>query len=89
MAAGSADENDDRLIERFSNPYRRYRGKVTPQNLAFDANLQEFANRIGIICNLENAGKVSPHEAYTEIRELWQQLEASKENLLDPTDEPE
>ena len=82
MVEGPEDDND-RIIERFSNPYYRYRGEVTPQNLAFDANLQEFANRVAIICNLENAGKIPPQDAYEKIRELWQQLEVSKENLLD------
>ncbi len=77
-----SDDSNDKPIERFSNPYYSYRGKVTPQNLAFDANLQEFAHRVSIICNLENAGKILPHNAYKEIQGLWQQLERSKNSLL-------
>ena len=81
--------DDDRKqdIEKFGNPYRRYRGEMTPQNLVFDANLQEFAYRVSVICTLENAGKLSPQEAYKQISALWSTLEISKENLLDPQDD--
>lgn len=73
----------DPSIDDFGNPYYRYRGEVTPQNLVFDANLQEFAYRVTTICNLENAGKIPPQKAYEQIRELWSELELSKKNLLD------
>lgn len=73
-------------FEDFSNPYRRYRGNTTPQNLIFDANLQEFAYRINVICNLENNGKIGPKEAYKQIRELWRQLKKSKKMLFKPQD---
>jgi hypothetical protein len=69
--------------EDFLNPKSRYRGEFTPGNLAFDANLQEFANRIAIICALENGGKVPPSEAYEQIKQLWKELKASKQNLID------
>jgi len=59
-----------------------YRGVFSPENLAFDANLQEFTNRISIICALETGGKISPIEAYQQIRDLWTELDQSKQNLL-------
>ena len=37
----------------FFNPKIPYRGEVKPENLVFNANLQEFALEIGYICNLE------------------------------------
>jgi hypothetical protein len=68
--------------ERFMNPRSRYRGDFSPQNVAFDANLQEFTNRISIICALETGGKISPIEAYQQIKDLWTELDQSKKNLL-------
>ncbi|MBD2317878.1 DUF7219 family protein [Phormidium tenue] len=68
--------------ESFLNPISNFRGEFTPQNLAFDANLQEFTNRISIICALETGGKISPNEAYLQIKELWKKLDASRQNLL-------
>jgi hypothetical protein len=71
---------DDR--SDFINPRSRYHGKFTPTNLAFNANLQEFSNRIGLICGLETNGKLTSDEAYRQIRALWKQLKRSKKSLL-------
>lgn len=68
--------------DRFFNPISNFRGEFSPQNLAFDANLQEFTNRISIICALETGGKISPNEAYQQIKELWNKLDKSREHLL-------
>ncbi len=65
----------------FLYPQRRYHGQVKPENLVFDANLQEFAQRVNFICNLENNGKLSPEESYNEVEALWQQLTLSKKLL--------
>jgi len=73
--------------DEFIYPRGKYRGEFSPQNLMFDANLQEFAQRIGIICALENGGKISPQEAYTQIKIIWKELKASKHNLLDDPNE--
>jgi hypothetical protein len=59
----------------------RYHGKVKPEYLAFDANLQEFARKVGYISALETAGKLSPEEAYKQIQMLWKQLKHSKKEL--------
>jgi hypothetical protein len=54
-----------------------YRGEFTPQNLMFNANLQEFTTRVSYICNLQTIGKISTEDAYKQINELWQQVEHS------------
>ncbi|GBO54789.1 hypothetical protein APA_2840 [Pseudanabaena sp. lw0831] len=68
--------------DRFLNPISNFRGEFSPQNLAFNANLQEFTNRISIICALETGGKISSNEAYQQIKELWNKLDTSRQNLL-------
>jgi hypothetical protein len=80
---GASDMTDPIGKEQFLNPRARFQGEFTPENLAFDANLQEFANRITLICALENGGKISPQDAYGQIKGLWAELKRSKKNLLD------
>lgn len=53
----------------------------TAEELIFDSNLQEFAQKIGFICGLEANGKISPAEAYDRIKKLWKELKVSKKNL--------
>lgn len=65
----------------FLYPYSRYQGQVKPENLVFNANLQEFAQRISYICNLETGGKLSPEEAYQQIKMLYKGLKRSKKQL--------
>lgn len=65
----------------FLYPQSSYHGKFTPENLVFNANLQEFAQKVGYITSLETNGKLSPPEAIAQIRALWKQLEQSKEQL--------
>lgn len=65
----------------FLSPRGRYYGKFTPQNLAFDANLQEFAQKVTFICALETNGKFTPEQAYEEIQALWLKLKKSKIEL--------
>ncbi|MFN6198199.1 MAG: hypothetical protein ACLBM7_15640 [Dolichospermum sp.] len=67
--------------EDFLYPRGRYYGHVKPENLLFNANLQEFAQKVSYICNLETGGKIPPGEAYKEIKSLWKQLEHSKKEL--------
>ncbi len=67
----------------FIYPYRSYHGEETLPHIIFDANLQEFSDRVAIICALENGGKISPEEAYKQIKELWKEMKAFKKNLLD------
>ncbi|MGA7935373.1 MAG: hypothetical protein WCA35_17620 [Kovacikia sp.] len=65
----------------FLHPRSRYRGEFTPEHLVFNSNLQEFAQKIIYICNLETAGKISTEEAYKQIKDLWKQLKQSKKEL--------
>jgi len=65
----------------FLYPRSRYYGQVKPENLVFNANLQEFTQRVNVICNLETSGKLSSEEAYEQIKSLWEQLERSKHQL--------
>jgi hypothetical protein len=67
--------------DEFLYPRGRYYGQVKPENLVFNANLQEFAQRVGYICNLETSGKLGPEEAYEQIRSLWKQLKRAKKEL--------
>lgn len=68
-------------ISDFIYPHSRYYGKVTPESLTFNANLQEFAQRVSFICSLETGGKLSPEESYNRIEALWQQLERTTNQL--------
>lgn len=68
---------------KFLYPYSVYRGEFTPEYLAFNANLQEFAQRVTLICGLETSGRISPDDAYQQIKDLWHQLDRSKQALLD------
>ncbi len=65
----------------FLYPRSRYYGQVKPENLVFNANLQEFAQRISFICALETSGKMSPEDAYEQVKALWKQLKRAKKEL--------
>ena len=65
----------------FLHPRYHYRGQWNPENLAFNANLQEFSQKINYICNLETNGKLSSQDAYQEIKSLWKQLKKTKKQL--------
>ncbi|MGF1935019.1 MAG: DUF7219 family protein [Nostoc sp. ChiQUE02] len=59
-----------------------YYGQVKPENLVFNANLQEFAQKVGYITNLETNGKLDPEDAYKQIKALWKKLKRSKKALF-------
>lgn len=67
--------------ESFIYARSSYYGEFTPQRFLFNANLQEFAQRVGIICSLETGGKITSEEAYREIKKLWKSLKESWKNL--------
>ena len=67
--------------QNFLHPQYRYYGKVKPENLVFNSNLQEFAQKVSFICNLETNGKLPPDEAYEQIKNLWKDLKKSKKEL--------
>jgi hypothetical protein len=72
----------ERAKYQMLNPRSSFSGDFSPANLLMDANLQEFANRTGIICALENGGKISPQDAYEQIKSLWAELSRSKNDLF-------
>ncbi len=81
------DKSNKQQIDDFLMPRSTYRGEFTPEKLAFDANLQEFAQRVALICALETGGKVSSNDAYGDIKKLWKELKASKKSLLKDPEE--
>jgi hypothetical protein len=82
------EKSDKQIKEEFLTPRSKYQGEFTPQTLAFNANLQEFAQRIGLICGLETGGKISSADAYKDIKKLWKELKASKKSLLKSAEQP-
>lgn len=60
-----------------------YRGDDwSPERLAFHQNLEQFAERVGLIVGLQGNGKVSQEQAYAEIKAIWKTLKDSKNALL-------
>ena len=72
----------------------RYNGDFTPEDLIFNSNLQEFAQKISFVCSLETAGKLTAEESYQQIKSLWKDLKRSKKLLgigaqIPPVDDDE
>ncbi len=66
-------------LEAFSG----YRGiDWSPERLAFHQNLEQFADRVGLIVGLQANGKISQEDAYDEIRQISKQLHSSRKNLF-------
>ena len=75
------ENKEDKEKNKFLYPQTPYRGEFTPENLLLNANLQEFAQKISYICNLESNGKISSQDAYLQIKDLWKKLHKSAKNL--------
>jgi hypothetical protein len=71
----------DQGKQEFLYPRSRYYGHFTPEHLTFNANLQEFAQRISYICGLETGGKITALEAYKMVKRAWKELKRSKKGL--------
>jgi hypothetical protein len=54
---------------------------VTIEKILFDANLQEFAQRVRLITALENGGKILPHEAFIKLQAEWQKFLKSSSQI--------
>ena len=67
--------------DEFLYPRSSYHGTFKPENLVFNANLQEFSVKVSYICALETGGKISPEESYKQIKALWKQLKRTKKQL--------
>ncbi|GJD19840.1 hypothetical protein RIVM261_047960 [Rivularia sp. IAM M-261] len=68
-------------LSNFLYPRYPYRGHFTPEYLLFNANLQEFSQRVGYISSLQTSGKIAPEEAYEQVETLWEQLKQAKKEL--------
>lgn len=68
-------------LSDFLYPDSSYYGQFKPEYLAFNSNLQEFSQRVSYICNLQTGGKLSPEDAYTQIKMLWKQLKSAKKQM--------
>jgi hypothetical protein len=67
--------------DSFFSPRSRFYGDFTPQTFVFNANLQEFAHRVGYITALQTSGKLSVEESFAKLQQLWSELEHSKTAL--------
>ena len=67
-------------LEAFSH-YRG--GDWTPERVAFHQNLEQFADRVGLIVGLQGNGKITQEAAYDEIKKLWTLLRSSRSSLFD------
>jgi hypothetical protein len=68
--------------------FSRYHGDDwTPEGAAFHQNLEQFADRVGLIVGLQANGKITQADAYDQIRSLWKELKFSKSYLL-KSDQP-
>ncbi|MGF1589992.1 MAG: hypothetical protein ACFCU7_12240 [Pleurocapsa sp.] len=82
-------QESDNGKNNFLYPKASYHGDFSPNepnNLVFNANLQEFAQKVAYICALETNGKISTEEAYNQIKKLWHQLKTTKKALLEQDD---
>jgi spore germination protein YaaH len=82
------EELDRNKKDEFIYPRSRYYGQFKHENLVFNANLQEFAQKVGYISGLQTAGKISAYQAYQEVKSLWQRLKRSKQELGISEDPP-
>lgn len=73
--------SDTTAKDNFFYPRSRYYGRFTPETLAFNANLQEFSQKVSYISALETGGKLSPEQAYKQVKTLWKQLKRSRKAL--------
>ena len=54
----------------------------TPQRADFHQNLEQFADRIGLIVGLQANGKIGQEKAFEQIKNLWKTLKISRKDLL-------
>lgn len=65
----------------FLYTHSSYRGQCKVENLVFNANLQEFAQKVSYVSALETGGKISAEQAYEDVKRLGKQLNRSKNQL--------
>ncbi|MEA5535233.1 hypothetical protein [Crocosphaera sp. XPORK-15E] len=76
-------EDKQRVSEQnFLYPLYPYHGVLNDKTLLFNANLQEFSQKVGFISSLHTGGKLSSEEAYTRIECLWKELESTNRIIM-------
>jgi len=71
----------DKSLEQYLYPRASYHGEIKPEQLIFNANLQEFAQRVGYISGLHTGGRLSSDAAIEQISQLWHELQSSHRKL--------
>jgi hypothetical protein len=56
-------------------------GKQDATDSIMEESLQHFASDVGIVCALEAGGKITPQEAYKQIKTRWKELKKAKKAL--------
>ena len=69
-------------LSDFLYPRSPYYGDLNSERLEFNAQLQDFSQRVNYISGLQTGGKLSAEEAYKQIHILWKQLKMSKKKIL-------
>jgi hypothetical protein len=83
-SSASFTDPDDAVVHAPIQGFSHYRGSDwTPERLAFHQNLEQFADRVGLIVGLQGNGKISQEVAYDQIRQLWASLRDSRSSLLE------
>ncbi|WAK73924.1 hypothetical protein AP9108_25390 [Arthrospira sp. PCC 9108] len=67
--------------KRLFDPRYPYRGSDQPENMLFNANLQEFAQQVSYIAALQTNGKMSTYESYKKIKQQWKRLKKTHKQL--------
>lgn len=82
MTNEPSNHQKDTETDNFLHPTSQYYGDFTPQNLVFNANLQEFGQKVSYLCDLETNGKITSEETYNQIKLLWEKLRDSHKEIF-------
>ena len=83
-SSSASSDRKDPIIHAPLEGFSHYRGENwSPERLAFHQNLEQFADRVGLIVGLQGNGKISQEMAYDQIRQLWSSLRDSRSTLLE------
>ena len=69
-------------LSDFLYPRSPYYGDLKSEHLEFNAQLQDFSQRVSYISGLQTGGKLSSEEAYKQIHILWKNLKMIKKKIL-------
>lgn len=64
-------------------------GKQDAKDSIMEESLQHFASDVGIVCALEAGGKITPQEAYKQIKARWKELKKAKKALYPKDKDPD